>query len=113
MHNAGNTNLYQSIYHFHCDDEVLAWRTIGFAARIALDLGLHRKESLENGFLDTNERHWAIRLFWCTYVLDKRWSFGTGMPFALQDCDIDPDIPTLVWPLSHGLIGITDCFCPA
>jgi hypothetical protein len=26
-------------------------------------------------------------------VLDRRWSFGTGMPFALQDTDIDPDLP--------------------
>jgi hypothetical protein len=29
-------------------------------------------------------------LFWSIYVLDRRWSFGTGMPFALQDSDIDP-----------------------
>ena len=31
-------------------------------------------------------------LFWSIYVLDRRWSFGTGMPFALQDSDIDPQL---------------------
>jgi hypothetical protein len=25
-------------------------------------------------------------------VLDRRWSFGTGMPFALQDADIDTNV---------------------
>jgi len=90
------SNYYQSIYYFHGDDDVLAWRTIGIAARIALEMGLHRKESLESSFNDPHARHWALRLFWCIYVLDRRWSFGTGMPFALQDSDIDPKLPRLV-----------------
>lgn len=34
-----------------------------------------------------------LRLFWSIYVLDMRWSFGTGMPFALEDSDIDPWLP--------------------
>ncbi|KAK0113956.1 hypothetical protein ONS96_014805 [Cadophora gregata f. sp. sojae] len=84
-----------SIYHLHCDEEILAWRTIGIAARIALEMGLHRRESLEENVPDPEERHWAKRLFYCIYVLDRRWSFGTGLPFALQDSDIDPDLPSL------------------
>ncbi|KAH7383054.1 fungal-specific transcription factor domain-containing protein [Cadophora sp. MPI-SDFR-AT-0126] len=84
-----------SIYHFHCDDEVLAWRTIGIAARIALEMGLHRKESLEENVPDPEKRHWAKRLFYCIYVLDRRWSFGIGLPFALHDSDIDPELPNL------------------
>ena len=44
-------------------------------------------------FPDVEERSWAIKLFWSIYVLDRRWSFGTGMPFALQDADIDPLLP--------------------
>ncbi|KAG9229952.1 fungal-specific transcription factor domain-containing protein [Amylocarpus encephaloides] len=93
-----------SIYHFHTDDEVLAWRTIGIAARIALEMGLHRKESLEQNFRDPQARHWALRLFWCIYVLDRRWSFGTGMPFALQDTDIDPELPQL-----NGSVPYLEC----
>ncbi|PVH76667.1 hypothetical protein DL98DRAFT_657261 [Cadophora sp. DSE1049] len=84
-----------SIYHFHCDEEILAWRTIGIAARIALEMGLHRRESLEENVPDPEKRHWAKRLFYCIYVLDRRWSFGTGLPFALHDSDIDPELPHL------------------
>lgn len=100
------TKLIQSIYHFQCDDSVLAWRTIGLAARIALELGLHRRESLEENFPDPQKRHWALRLFWCIYVLDRRWSFGTSLPFALQESDIDPDLPHLVYTLLHFLSRI-------
>jgi hypothetical protein len=35
----------------------------------------------------------VLRLFWSIYILDMRWSFGTGMPFALEDTDIDPWLP--------------------
>ena len=56
-------------------------------------MGLHRRQSLFNLFADEEERSWAIKLFWSIYVLDRRWSFGTGMPFALQDADIDPALP--------------------
>lgn len=36
---------------------------------------------------------WASRLFWCIYVLDRKWSFGTGLPFAIQDSDMDTNLP--------------------
>lgn len=35
----------------------------------------------------------VLRLFWSIYILDIRWSFGTGMPFSLEDTDIDPWLP--------------------
>ena len=44
-------------------------------------------------FPDEEERSWAVKLFWSIYVLDHRLSFGTGMPFAVQDADIDPWLP--------------------
>ncbi|ODA79178.1 hypothetical protein RJ55_04770 [Drechmeria coniospora] len=84
-----------SIYHFHCDDELLAWRTIGIAARESLEMGLHRKKSLLDNFKDAQSRRDAMRVFWCVYVLDRRWSFGTSLSFALADRDIDPALPEL------------------
>ncbi|KAI9655351.1 MAG: hypothetical protein M1821_005498 [Bathelium mastoideum] len=78
-----------AMYHFHRDNEPLAWRTIGQAARLCVELGLHRHETYDTLFPDTNERASAVRLFWAIYVLDRRWAFGTGMPFVLQDADID------------------------
>jgi hypothetical protein len=81
------------MYHFHCDDESLAWRLIGQAARLSIELGLHRHETYAMIFITEKERQRATILFWSIYVLDRRWSFGTGMPFAMQDPDIDPLLP--------------------
>ena len=60
---------------------------------MCIELGIHRKESLFRFVKDEQERSSVIKLFWSIYVLDRRWSFGTGMPFALQDADIDPNLP--------------------
>ncbi|KAF5012228.1 hypothetical protein F66182_15278, partial [Fusarium sp. NRRL 66182] len=84
----------ESIYYFHCDEPVLAWRRIGNAARAAIEMGLHRRETLEKNFLNVNMQAQALKIFWCIYVLDRRWSFGIGMPFVLHDEDIDPTLPT-------------------
>ncbi|RFU35367.1 hypothetical protein B7463_g954, partial [Scytalidium lignicola] len=82
-----------AIFHFFSDEEALAWRIVGQAARMCIELGLHRRDSLFKMFPDEEERADALRLFWAIYVLDRRWSFGTGLPFALQDFDIDPSLP--------------------
>ena len=62
-------------------------------------MGLHRKDSLLRSFTNQAEYQQAVRIFWTVYALDRRWSFGTGMPFALQDADIDPALPEPVSPL--------------
>ncbi|KAL4809887.1 fungal-specific transcription factor domain-containing protein, partial [Aspergillus unguis] len=85
-----------SIFHSYRDDEVIAWRLIGLAVRGALQLGLHRQETwLRTGGVFPGELQWrfASRLFWCIYVLDRKWSFGTGLPFAIQDSDMDTNLP--------------------
>lgn len=60
---------------------------------MCIELGLHRRDSLFKVVADPEERANVVKLFWSIYVLDRRWSFGTGMPFALQDADIDPNLP--------------------
>lgn len=80
-------------YNFQQDEEVQASRMIGIAARQCLEIGLHRRQNLMKNFPDDEERSWAVKLFWSIYVLDRRWAFGTGIPFALQDSDIDPALP--------------------
>ncbi|KAE8354597.1 putative C6 transcription factor [Aspergillus coremiiformis] len=82
-----------SIFYFQMDEEVLAWRTIGIVERMCLEKGLHRRESLQHPAILAEGRERILRLFWSIYVLDMRWSFGTGMPFALEDSDIDPWLP--------------------
>jgi hypothetical protein len=85
-----------SIFHSYRDDEVIAWRLIGMAVRGSTELGLHRQETWQKTggvFPGELEWTWASRLFWCIYVLDRKWSFGTGLPFAIQDTDLDVNLP--------------------
>ncbi|KAJ5372857.1 hypothetical protein N7517_004863 [Penicillium concentricum] len=81
-----------SRYYFYADeDERLAWRTIGIAARQCLELGLHKLQ----GYPKSEEvgSQPALILFWSAFALDRRWSFGTGLPFSIQEEDIDPSLP--------------------
>ncbi|KAJ5272325.1 hypothetical protein N7478_007450 [Penicillium angulare] len=82
-----------SIFYFQMDEETLAWRTIGIVERMCLEKGLHRRETLKHRSIEAAGRERVLRLFWSIYILDMRWSFGTGMPFALEDTDIDPWLP--------------------
>ncbi|KAJ5720155.1 hypothetical protein N7493_007033 [Penicillium malachiteum] len=85
-----------SIFHSYRDDEVIAWRLTGMAARGSMELGLHCQDTWHKTggvFPGALEWMWASRLFWCIYVLDRKWSFGTGLPFALQDSDMDTNLP--------------------
>ncbi|KAL3482181.1 hypothetical protein BJX99DRAFT_82768 [Aspergillus californicus] len=85
-----------SIFHSYRDDEVISWRLIGMAVRGSMQLGLHRQETwLRTGGVFPGELQFtfASRLFWCIYVLDRKWSFGTGLPFAIQDSDMDTNLP--------------------
>ncbi|KAJ5765103.1 hypothetical protein N7520_004662 [Penicillium odoratum] len=82
-----------SIFYFQEDEETLAWRTIGIVERMCLEKGLHRRETLNHPAIEAEGKERVLRLFWSIYILDMRWSFGTGMPFALEDTDIDPWLP--------------------
>jgi hypothetical protein len=61
-----------------------------------MELGLHRQETWQRTggiFPGALEWLWASRLFWVVYVLDRKWSCGTGLPFAIQDADMDTNLP--------------------
>lgn len=60
---------------------------------MCLEKGLHRRETLNQPAILAAGKDRILRLFWSIYILDMRWSFGTGMPFALEDSDIDPWLP--------------------
>lgn len=66
---------------------------IGVAARMCLEMGLHRRDALTKIFRSEDEMVAANRLFWSVYSLDRRWSLGTGLPFVIQDEDIDSSLP--------------------
>ncbi|KAM5469788.1 hypothetical protein MauCBS54593_004342 [Microsporum audouinii] len=80
-------------YNFHTDDEVLAYRMVGLAARMCIEMGLHRRDAILKTFHSPEDITTVYRIFWSVYTLDKRWAFGTGLPFIIQDEDIDPCLP--------------------
>ncbi|KAJ5907940.1 hypothetical protein N7495_000622 [Penicillium taxi] len=92
-----NVQLFAAVatYHYHIDDDVMAYRLIGLAARMCLELGLHRRDALVKLF--PNESQWKeiSRIFWAVYSLERRCALGSGLPFVLQDEDIDPNLPEL------------------
>lgn len=69
---------------------------MGQAARLCLELGLHRRDAVLQ-IADEEERRNAIHTFWSAFVLDRRWSFGTGLPYILAEEEIDPNLPYPVW----------------
>lgn len=68
-------------------------------ARWCLELGLNQAFVLDRLCPDDEDRKYAIRLFWCVHTLDRRWGFGTGLPFVLSNDDIDPALPEPVGSL--------------
>ncbi|KAK7424761.1 hypothetical protein QQX98_000344 [Neonectria punicea] len=84
-------------YRFLSNDEVLAWRVMGQVARLCLELGIHQRMGLVK-IQDEDERKNALNSFWSAYVLDRRWAFGTGLPYVVQDEEIDADLP---FPKEH------------
>ncbi|KAJ5924093.1 hypothetical protein N7466_008280 [Penicillium verhagenii] len=61
-----------------------------------MELGLHCQDTWHKTggvFPGALEWMWASRLFWCIYVLDRKWCFGTGLPFAIQESDMDTNLP--------------------
>lgn len=92
-------------YRFLANEEVLAWRVMGQVARLCLEMGLHRRDGIAKIGSD-KDRKYAINTFWSAYVLDRRWSFGTGFPFVVHDDKVDPGLPYPVSDISRPSICI-------
>ncbi|CAK7238387.1 hypothetical protein SEUCBS140593_010634 [Sporothrix eucalyptigena] len=68
-----------------------AWTYVGLAMRIAIDLGLHRRNAAMRRPSLNNEL--KKRLFWSCYNLDRQVSITLGRPFTISDRDIDVPLP--------------------
>ncbi|KAI5298849.1 hypothetical protein KEM56_003728, partial [Ascosphaera pollenicola] len=93
-----------SIFHFVSDDDIMAYRVIGLVARMCLEMGLHREEGQAKVSSDETELQAAATLFWAIYTLDRRFAFGAGLPFILQDDDITCPEPDEGVPLLRIMI---------
>ena len=86
-------------YRFLSNDEILAWRIMGQVIRLCVESGLHQREGLMR-IEDEQQRKNALISFWTAFVLDRRWAFGTGLPYTLRDEDVDPQLPMPVSPFN-------------
>ena len=80
------------MYHYHLDEEIRTGRIIGLAARMCLEMGLHRQAMIENTFAEPEERVVALRTFWSVYMFERRISLAQGIAFLIQDSYIDPSL---------------------
>ncbi|ETS72993.1 hypothetical protein PFICI_15385 [Pestalotiopsis fici W106-1] len=100
-----------SIYYFMTDRESLAWRNIGTVVRMLQELGYHSSSDLQHRFKSRSAKDKAKKVLWSAYTLDRRWSFGTGLPFAINDSDIDYDTDFLDESLSTAYLRAMVAYC--
>ncbi|KAL4789698.1 fungal-specific transcription factor domain-containing protein [Aspergillus venezuelensis] len=68
----------------------------GMAMRIATRLGLHRASSDDaRSCMSSVEREHRVRLWWTVYVFDRTTCSRLGQPVAIQDDDLDVEMPSL------------------
>ncbi|PKS10910.1 hypothetical protein jhhlp_002668 [Lomentospora prolificans] len=98
-----------SVYYFMTDRETLSWRCIGSVLRTLQELGYHNSKPHRPNFI--RERTKAEKLFWSAYIMDRRWSFGTGLPFAISESDINHDVEIADDSLSSEYIRAMVAYC--
>ncbi|KOS18786.1 putative transcriptional regulatory protein [Escovopsis weberi] len=89
-----DSDLPKCIYLFLTDRENLAWRGIGIVMRLIVELNA-RNVDASNSQQSPSDSTRFDRMFWTIFTLDRRWSFGTGLPFSVHDSDIERH-PTLI-----------------
>ncbi|KAJ6279570.1 hypothetical protein J3E71DRAFT_393591 [Bipolaris maydis] len=100
--------LLASIYHFFTGDTRLAWRVCGISGRMAMELGLHRRDVHCHLLRDEKQRTGISALIWSIVILDRQWSAATGLPQNFQESDFDQSIepPEDAWYL-RAMISYT------
>ncbi|KAG7409668.1 Patulin cluster transcription factor patL [Fusarium oxysporum f. sp. rapae] len=81
-----------AIYHYQLDDEVRTGRMIGLAARLCLEIGLHRHPTIKKVFANHEDRATAMNVFWSVYMLERRICLGQGIPYSIQNSYVDQSL---------------------
>jgi hypothetical protein len=53
------------------------------------EIGIENNYSFDSMFVKQEDKYRGTIIIWSIFVLDRRWSFFTGLPAALKDNDID------------------------
>ncbi|KAL4816901.1 fungal-specific transcription factor domain-containing protein [Aspergillus spinulosporus] len=79
------------VYLLRLDANERAGKTIAMVVSHSHLLGLHREEVLSKMPIFESEMY--RRLWWCVYILDRQVSLETGLPFIIQDINVDTALP--------------------
>ncbi|PVI02993.1 hypothetical protein DM02DRAFT_726784 [Periconia macrospinosa] len=100
--------LLASLHHFFNGAPRLAWRTCGVSGRMAMELGLHRRDGHQYLARTQNHPTDISALFWSILILDRQWSAATGLPHNFQDSDFDQGLePPENSPYIKAMISYT------
>ncbi|KAE8160689.1 fungal-specific transcription factor domain-containing protein [Aspergillus tamarii] len=88
---SGLINPFQALTSEILLDKEATYIALGAAARVATSLGL--QQQLKDPRLSPPEVSERYIIFWCIYSLDKSLSLRLGRPPAIDDRDIEIDIP--------------------
>lgn len=71
----------------------MAWRFCGIAGRMAMELGLHRRD-IRQQVEGSGRVHGNItNILWSIVILDRLWSCAIGLPQNFQDADFAKLLP--------------------
>lgn len=96
---SSNANSNQSFYANSIGRLKSAHVYCGIALRMSISLGLHRSQ-YRFALVEPLQREYGCRLFWTLYLLDRLISSKLGYPLAIQDIDIDVEMPGTLGGLS-------------
>ncbi|KAI9595255.1 fungal-specific transcription factor domain-containing protein [Syncephalis fuscata] len=88
--------IVMSFYQHGCSQSMSSWLLAGMAFRMAHDLGMHRdceRWGLEG--LDRVEKETRRRVWWACFVVDSMTSAALGRPLAIDERDIDAQLPRI------------------
>ncbi|KAF5010522.1 hypothetical protein FDECE_3339 [Fusarium decemcellulare] len=77
-----------STFFFLGDQEILAWRGVGMALRLLHEAMNDMDDGSRSCTPSDSHNDIGPEFYWSVYTLDRRWSFGTGLSFAVSDSDI-------------------------
>ncbi|GME59367.1 hypothetical protein IQ07DRAFT_685697 [Neofusicoccum parvum] len=90
------------IYLFRLDALERGEKVMSLAVSYAHQLGIHRQKVLERMPFFDDEMY--RRVWWCVYILDRRYALESGRPFMTQDFNVDAPLPRNIsddWLSTH------------
>ncbi|KAK1997017.1 fungal-specific transcription factor domain-containing protein [Colletotrichum falcatum] len=86
-------NNPQSFYSLALNRRHTAYAFAGSATRLAVVMGLHLNVP-ESQLRDAAAREHRVRVWWTAYIFDRMWAAKLSHPVAVQDIDIEVDLPS-------------------